>query len=147
MSVPATTAISPPTTLTTPVDQDARTRIPTKLLDQDDFLQLVVAQMSNQDPLKPQSDTEFISQMTTFTTLEQTKSMTADIAQMKIQQEVLKGMSLMNREVVVHDGEAGNKTGVVTGLDMDGQNVKVVVGDKSFALGDVLAVHLTVPQN
>jgi flagellar basal-body rod modification protein FlgD len=147
MSVPAINTTGIPATVTAGSDQSARTRIPAKLLDQGDFLKLVVAQMTNQDPLKPQTDTEFISQMTTFTTLEQTKTMQGDIAQMKTQQEVLKGMSLMNREVVVNDGDAGNKMGVVTGLDMDGQNVKVVIGGKSYALSDVLAVHLTEQQN
>lgn len=119
-------------------------RVPTKLLNQDDFLKLVVAQMTHQDPLAPQTDTEFISQMTTFTTLEQTKTMQADISQMRAQQNILKGMSLMDREVVVKSGASGGTTtGVVKGMDMqDGQNIKIVVGDKSYALSDVVEVHL-----
>ncbi len=119
-------------------------RVPTKLLDQADFLKLIVVQMQNQDPLKPQTDTEFLAQMTTFTTLEQTKTMQSDISQMRAQQQVLKGMSLMDREVVVKSSDlGGTTTGVVKGMDMqDGQNIKIVVGDKSYALSDVVEVHL-----
>lgn len=40
-------------------------------LGKDSFLQILVAQMANQDPLSPTSDTEFIAQMAQFSALEQ----------------------------------------------------------------------------
>ena len=54
-------------------------------LGQDDFLQLLVKQMTAQDPMNPQGDTEFIAQMAQFSSLEQTKSMSSDIAMLKAQ--------------------------------------------------------------
>ena len=39
-------------------------------LGQDEFLELLSAQLSNQDPLAPMEDTEFIAQMAQFTSLE-----------------------------------------------------------------------------
>ena len=36
----------------------------------DDFLQLLTAQIANQDPLEPMKDTEFISQMANIASLE-----------------------------------------------------------------------------
>ena len=41
----------------------------------DEFLQLLVAQLRNQDPLEPMEDMEFISQMAQFTELEQIMEM------------------------------------------------------------------------
>lgn len=41
------------------------------LADYDDFLTLLTAQLSNQDPLDPEDSTEFVSQIATFTTVEQ----------------------------------------------------------------------------
>ena len=122
-------------------------RAPSSTLDQDDFLKLIVAQMSNQDPLKPQTDTEFIAQMAQFTALEQTKTMQADIAQMRAQQQVLQGMSLLDRPVVVRTAEgAAPIIGVVEKLEMQGESLKVIVGGKAYDLKDVTEVRLASPE-
>ncbi len=42
-----------------------------KAMDRDDFLKLLVAQMKNQDPLKPQDNTQFVAELAQFSNLEQ----------------------------------------------------------------------------
>ena len=44
------------------------------------FLQLLVAQIKNQDPLNPADGVQFLTQLAQFTQLEQTLSMSADLA-------------------------------------------------------------------
>ena len=44
-----------------------------KVLNQDDFLKLLITQFSSQDPLDLVTDTAFISQMAEFTALENAK--------------------------------------------------------------------------
>ena len=46
-------------------------------LDKDAFLQLLVAQMRYQDPLEPTSNTEYISQLATFSELEEMQNLTS----------------------------------------------------------------------
>ena len=48
---------------------DKLERLPAKTMGQTEFLNLLVTQMRNQDPLKPVSDTEFIAQMAQFSTV------------------------------------------------------------------------------
>jgi flagellar basal-body rod modification protein FlgD len=43
------------------------------------FLQLLVAQLQNQDPLSPQDSTEFVSELAQFSELEQTIGIRQDI--------------------------------------------------------------------
>jgi len=49
------------------------------VMDKDAFLKLLVAQMKHQDPLEPQSNTEFVSQFATFSSLEQMQNMSTTI--------------------------------------------------------------------
>ncbi|PAD40067.1 flagellar hook capping FlgD N-terminal domain-containing protein [Terribacillus sp. 7520-G] len=53
-----------------------KTRTPSSTLDKDDFLQILMVQLQNQDPTNPMDESKFIDQMTSFTTLEQIMNMT-----------------------------------------------------------------------
>lgn len=49
-------------------------------LGRDAFLGLLVAQMQNQNPLKPQADGEFLAQLAQFSSLEQLQALRQDMA-------------------------------------------------------------------
>lgn len=51
-------------------------------LGSDAFLQLLVVQLQNQDPTSPQSNTEFIAQLATFSSLEQLTKISASVEAM-----------------------------------------------------------------
>lgn len=69
-------------------------RLTTKTLGQEDFLKLVVAQFTNQDPTNPKSDTDYIGQMANFSNLEMTKSMSREFS-------MLRASSMLGRQVEV----------------------------------------------
>ena len=51
-------------------------------LGKDAFLRLLIAELSNQDPLNPMDDREFVSQMATFSSLEQMQNMNKTLESM-----------------------------------------------------------------
>lgn len=53
------------------------------LANKETFLQLLVAQIKNQNPLSPQDGVQFLSQLAQFTDFEQSLSMRQDIAAIK----------------------------------------------------------------
>jgi len=57
-------------------------RKPQQNLGKDDFLKLLITQLSYQDPTAPMQDKEFIAQMAQFSSLEQMTSMSRDFAKL-----------------------------------------------------------------
>ena len=53
------------------------------------FLQLLVAQIKNQDPLNPADGVQFLTQLAQFTQLEQTLSMSTDLSAIRTDLEKL----------------------------------------------------------
>src|SRR5436190_22671685 len=103
--------------------QEALTpRIPTQKLDQKDFLKLLVAQLTSQDPMNPQKDTEFIGQMAQFSALENSKSMQTEIQTMRANQ-------LLGQTVQIKVDEEQSVTGQVTAIDSTGGEAKIIVNE------------------
>jgi len=118
-------------------------RVPSKVLDQNDFLQLLVTQMQNQDPMSPMQDTEFIAQMAQFTSLEQSKQMSADMAEMRSQTSFQQGIGLLNQQVTVQMGEEPPVTGIVTELKVVAGEPQLFINSTFYALQDVIHVKAT----
>jgi len=114
-------------------------RTPVQTLGQEDFLKLLVTQMSQQDPMNPVKDTEFIAQMAQFSALEQSKAMMQDMAS-------LRASALLGTTVTVRDEAAENDqtTGVVESVVMDKGVPKLFVNGARYDLGDVLRIDPTV---
>ena len=73
-------------------------------LGQDDFLTLLVAQLQNQDPLNPTDTTEFTSQLTEYSQLEQLFNLNDSIdklAESRNNSERLSALSMIGKEVLV----------------------------------------------
>jgi len=118
-------------------------RNPIKTLGQEDFLNLLVAQLTHQDPMNPKQDTEFIAQMAQFSALEQSKAMQADMALVRA------GELLGKRATVEHeiDGYHLRETGVVTQLATDDDIPKIQINGRFFSLDQIRTVYPEPPQN
>lgn len=83
-------------------------RQPKQELGKNDFLQLLIAQLTHQDPTAPVQDTEFIAQMAQFSSLEQMMNMT-------------EGISMMNR--ILSSADAMSAVGKNVELENAGENI------------------------
>ena len=114
---------------------------PMSKLGQDDFLKLLVAQLGAQDPLNPQKDTEFIAQMAQFTSLEQSKSMQSDIAQLRTDQQFLQANALIGRKVQVEDSQGAQIEGTVSAVQVVEGTPQIVVNGSPYDLSALLSIE------
>ena len=80
------------------------TRAPSSSLGQDQFLQLMVAQLKNQDPMQPMQNGEFLSQMAQFGTVKGVQDLQASFATLagSLQSnQALMASSMVGRSVLV----------------------------------------------
>lgn len=76
-------------------------------LGKDAFLQLLVTQMKNQNPLEPQDNGEFVAQLAQFSSLESMQNLTTTvdgIAGLYQSSQALQASSLVGRSVIVNAG-------------------------------------------
>ncbi len=74
-------------------------------MDKDDFLKLLIAQLSHQDPTKPMEDREFIAQMAQFSSLEQMTNMNANLGKVASLISSNQAVSLLGKVVDIVDGD------------------------------------------
>lgn len=100
---------------------------------QQDFLKILVTQLSYQDPLKPIDNQAFIAQIAQFTALEQTRQTNDGIDTLLTIQSAEQSIGLLGKTVEVR-GEGGNSVGKVSTLEfVSGQPSAVVaLQDGSF---------------
>jgi flagellar basal-body rod modification protein FlgD len=86
------------------------------VMGKDDFLQLLVTQLQNQDPLNPADATEFTAQLATFSSLEQLQNINTTLGDVSTSQTVLtnsqavdyigKQVQAIGDRVYLRDGQA-----------------------------------------
>jgi len=74
-------------------------------LGKDDFMKILITQLTHQDPTEPMKDTEFIAQMAQFSTLEQITNMTQDFSKLAGILSTSQALGLLGRTVELFDGE------------------------------------------
>ena len=113
----------------------------TQTLGINQFLQLLSVQMQNQDPLNPTSDTEFISQMAQFTSLQQMATLNGSMTSYIGQQQPVDAQSYLGKQVTLTDTTGATITGTVTGVALSaGNNPQIVVNGVNYDPSTVTSI-------
>jgi len=107
-------------------------------LDKEAFLQLLVAQMKYQDPLQPTSNTEYISQLATFSSLEEMQNMNSTMTD-------LQATNLVGKQVVLKvtsdiTGTTTTVSGYVEYVTRENDKTYLVVDGNPYNIDDLESV-------
>lgn len=111
------------------------------------FLQLLVTQLKHQNPLQPQSNSQFIAQLAQFTSLQQMTNVATEEKQAVAAMQNLGGTSqlaaafgLLGDTVGVVTSSGQSVSGAVTSVANHGGNVTVTVNGQSYPFGSITSV-------
>ncbi len=107
-------------------------------LDKEAFLQLLVTQMKYQDPLKPTDNTEYVSQLATFSELEQMTNLVASSDLTRASQLV--GQYVTVKEKNETTGEETIKGGKVDYVTVENGKGYLNIGDAKYSIDDLDSV-------
>jgi flagellar basal-body rod modification protein FlgD len=142
MTIPATSAVTPPTSTSAAADASAAGSTVASssngLLDPNEFLSLLVDNLKYQDPLDPTSSADFLTQLASLSQV-QTEEQVANTDQTSA------AANLIGDTVSGSDSSGLPVTGVVTGFSMTANGPTLNVGNDSVSLGEITSVATTAP--
>ena len=113
-------------------------RVESRNLDQQDFLKLMLEQLRNQNPLEPQDNSGFFSQMAQFDTLETMHEIATALRSLAATSELANATSLVGRTVTATIPSLPDPE---TGIPGEPEFVQGVVDRVTFSLNGAV-VHI-----
>lgn len=135
MTVTATTSTSSSTSAAT----NAATTAKAVTVDYNSFLKLLVEQLKNQDPTKPTDPTQYLSELASFSNVEQTVQTNSKLDQMLTTSALTQAESVIGRTVTSADGKT---TGIVSSVAIgtDGTPTATLTSGGTLALKNGITV-------
>ena len=108
------------------VGASAATNLQSSSLGMEDFLKILLTQLTYQDPLKPMDNQQFMAQMAQFTNLQQTQQLNDSIKTLITNQAALQSVGLIGKTVDITT-QSGTASGTVSALSLSGEAPMITV--------------------
>lgn len=109
-----------------------------KTVGKDEFMKLLLAQLKNQDPLKPMDGTDFAAQLAQFSSLEQLSNLNTELKSQSVNQMTIgyaQSVNMIGKEVVADSGNtvtvSGPSTVLSYRLSNNAQDTTISIMDKN----------------
>ncbi|MCC7104531.1 MAG: flagellar hook assembly protein FlgD [Chloroflexi bacterium] len=140
-AIGATSAASSPSVTASTLSLGASSQ-----LGKQDFLKLLVAQLRNQDPMKPMEDKEFIAQLAQFSSLEALQSVDQRLQALSSAQSLEQAAALIGKQVLANLADGSQLQGAVTEVRVVGGTPRLVVNGQTIGLDQVANVSISSQQ-
>jgi flagellar basal-body rod modification protein FlgD len=113
-------------------------------LGSEDFLRLLITELTNQDPLEPMENQDLLNQISSIRDIEASTTLTESLRMLTGQQRFSSASSLIGRYVTsVPDADGAVMRGSVVGIrfDADGQPMLQLEGGVEISIGQVATIE------
>lgn len=107
----------------------------------DHFLQLLVTQLQNQDPLDPVSNEDFLAQLAQFQSLQEMMETSANTKSLLLGQQLAAASALIGKYVVVAGSDGQDYVGRVDKVAIENGEVLLVAGNMAVNLLEIKEVR------
>ncbi len=106
----------------------------------EEFLKLLVTELSNQDPTNPTDTAAILSQLSQIREIQSTDSLTTTLESVLFGQNFTTANWLMGRNIIGLSTDGEYVTGVVDRVTLTGMKVQAHIGDSTIALRNIVEV-------
>jgi flagellar basal-body rod modification protein FlgD len=105
-----------------------------RTLGADDFMKILMTQLTAQDPMNPMKDTEFIAQMANFSSLEQMRGLSKSFTAYSSSQQMATAPLYLGCDVTVKDPSSptGETKGTVESVTVKEGKPALIIGGKTY---------------
>lgn len=110
-------------------------------LDADQFMQILMAQLTHQDPLEPMNNAEMMSQFSQLNSLQELRSIHTTMDQVSASNQVTYLASLIGKNVKVNRPDGKVLEGIVEGVITEKDNPQLQIGSETVPMSDVIEIR------
>ncbi len=111
-----------------------------KGLDASQFMQLLMAQLTHQDPLEPMNNAEMLSQFSQLNSLQELRDIRVAMDQVSVSNQTTYLASLIGKTVKANRPDGKTLEGVVEGVFTEKDKPQLLIGSEKVDLSDVLEI-------
>jgi len=119
-----------------------------KDLDINQFLQLMVSELTHQDPLNPMDNTQLVQQIGELRSIAASDQLTSTLQAVQTQQSLTTASSLIGKQVTALNADNEDVTGTITSVSVEvdpdnnaKRSYKVKIGDQTIDLQNIRQVQ------
>ena len=110
------------------------------VLNADDFMQILLTQLTHQNPLEPMDNAEMTTQFSQLNSLQQLRDINAGMEKLAASNQVIYLASLIGKSVKVNRPDGKVLEGVVEEVFTEKDNPQLRIGSQKVSLDDVIEV-------
>jgi len=106
-----------------------------------DFIKMMVAELENQDPMNPMSNTEMLQQISQMRSITSNDRLTTSIESLSLGQALSTASSLIGKTITGVDSLNQSVTGKVDKVTIEDGDAKLFVGSSIINVGNVTGIE------